>query len=270
MARMPEAIWTPKAIGSRSRRSKGRGVVYHVAVSEAQNLMPGPDADWHFYVAKDGRIYQYIDTDFQAWASRDGNASMIAVETQGGVNDPQGERWTAAQVASLAGIARFAHTSEGVPLQLMQSSLPSERGLGWHRLGIDPWRVSGGELWSGARGKVCPGDAKIAQMPEVLRLALNGAEDDMPYTKEQIVAMVREGVASASMGTSKAGIGPADLDTFILRLTDESVAMRAAVSKLAEVIAAGRDDLTATELRDAVAGALVDAGEALRAPTDPA
>jgi hypothetical protein len=189
MARMPEAIWTPKAIGSRARRAKGRGVVYHVAVSEAQNLMPGPDADWHFYVAKDGRIYQYIDTDFQAWATRDGNASMIAVETQGGVNDPQGEPWTAAQLASLAGIARFAHVTEGVPLRLMQSSRTSERGLGWHRLGCDPVRAPGGELWSSAYGKVCPGDAKIAQMPEVLRLAL-GSEDDMPSADEVADALL--------------------------------------------------------------------------------
>ena len=91
MSRMPGAIWTPKNVAGRSARRKGRGVCFHVAVSDAQNLMPGPDADWHFYVAKDGRIYQYIDTDLQAWATRDGNGSLIAVETQGGVTDAQGE-----------------------------------------------------------------------------------------------------------------------------------------------------------------------------------
>jgi NADH:ubiquinone oxidoreductase subunit len=92
MSRMPGAQWFPHSIGNRARRSKGRAVVLHVAVSEAQNLQPGPNADWHFYVAKDGAIYQYIDTDYQAWATAGGNGSVIAVETQGGVTNPDASR----------------------------------------------------------------------------------------------------------------------------------------------------------------------------------
>lgn len=189
MARMADATWQPKAISGRSLRRKGRCVVYHVAVSEAQSLMPGPDADWHFYVARDGHIYQYIDTDFQAWATRDANPTAIAVETQGGVTNSQGEPWSDAALLSLARIAKWANETEGIPLRLMTSSLATEKGLGWHRLGCDPYRVSGGELWSSAYGKVCPGDAKIAQMPEVLRLALE-SEDDMPSADEVVDALL--------------------------------------------------------------------------------
>ena len=224
MARMPGAIWTPKNVAGRSARRKGRCVVFHVAVSEAQNLMPGPDADWHFYVAKDGRIYQYIDTDLQAWATRDANPTAIAVETQGGVTNTQGEPWTAAQLASLAGIARWANLSEGVPLRLMTSSLPTERGLGWHRLGCDPWRVSGGELWSSAYGEVCPGDAKIAQMPEVLRLAL-GQEDDMPTAKDVADALLNSTV------TLKNGDTPR-VSTVLAAIVDRNKTMQADIDDI--------------------------------------
>ena len=202
MARMPGATWQPKAVGGRSARRKGRCVVYHVAVSEAQSLMPGPNADWHFYVARDGRIYQYIDTDLQAWANGAANASAISVETQGGVVNAQGEPWSVAQVKSLAAIARWANQTEGIPLRLMQNSRPEEKGLGWHRLGCDPWRVAGGELWSSARGKICPGDAKIAQMPDVLRQALNGAqpEDDVtPADIEAIAQRTRQVIADGQL-----------------------------------------------------------------------
>lgn len=181
MSRMPGAQWFPKNIGNRARRSKGRAVVLHVAVSEAQNLQPGPDADWHFYVAKNGAIYQYIDTDFQSWATAGGNGSVIAVETQGGVTNPDGEPWTDAQVHSLAAICRWAHGDEGIPLSLMPDSRPGSRGIGYHRLGVKPWVVSGGEVWSSSAGKVCPGAAKIAQVPQIIALAQE--DDDM--TPEQ-------------------------------------------------------------------------------------
>jgi hypothetical protein len=186
MSRMPGAQWFPHSIGNRARRSKGRAVVLHVAVSEAQNLQPGPNADWHFYVAKDGVIYQYIDTDYQAWATAGGNGSVIAVETQGGVTNPDSEPWTDAQVHSLAAICRWAHDDEGVPLTAMPDSRPASRGVGYHKLGVKPWVVSGGEVWSSSAGKVCPGAAKIAQVPQIIALA-SSQEDDMTPEQDNLL-----------------------------------------------------------------------------------
>jgi hypothetical protein len=189
VARMPGAIWEPKNIGDRARRNKGRGVVFHVAVSNSDDLHPGPDADWHFYVNRRGQIFQYIDTDYQCWAQSQGNKSLVGVETEGGLDDPDTpqvetadtEPWSEAALDANARIARWLHENEGAPLKLMQDSRLSSTGIGWHRLGIDPWRVSGGESWSASRGKRCPGDAKINQMPEILRRALgNPVEDDLP------------------------------------------------------------------------------------------
>lgn len=172
---MPGAAWRPIPVSpTRPKRRKGRGVVLHVAASEATSLFgffSTADVDSHFYVAKDGTIEQYVDTDLQAYASMDGNATTISVETQGGVTNPDGEPWTPQQVAALARICRWAHDTEGVPLTVMPDSRPASRGIGWHRLGVKPWVVPGGEVWSAANGKRCPGDAKIAQVPAVVAAA---------------------------------------------------------------------------------------------------
>ena len=197
MAILPGAVWRPIPISSsRPRRLTGRGVCLHVAVSEATSLFDyfaTADVDSHFYVARDGTIEQYVDTGYVAYAQLDGNATLISVESQGGVTRADAEPWTDAQLASLARIARWAHDVEGVPLQGMPNSLPASRGIGVHRLGIDPWRVAGGERWSSVYGKVCPGAAKISQVPLIISLAQDG-DDDVPYRswpaedKAQLVA----------------------------------------------------------------------------------
>jgi hypothetical protein len=176
MTLFPGAIWRPIPVSpSRPKRGKGRAVILHVAVSEGASLFPifsTTGNDSHLYVRKDGSVEQYIDLELVAYASIAANANTISVETQGGVTNPDGEPWTAAQVATLARIARWAHDTEGVPLSLMPNSLPASKGIGHHRLGIDPWRVAGGEVWSSSRGKLCPGAAKIAQIPQIITAAI--------------------------------------------------------------------------------------------------
>lgn len=172
---MPGAVWRPIPISpDRPRRRKGRGVCLHVAVSEAPSLFgffSTSTSDSHFYVNKAGVIEQYVDTDLVAYANADGNASLISVETQGGVTSPDTEPWTDAQLDGLAAICRWARDVEGVPLQVMPDSRPTSRGIGWHRLGVRPYVVSGGEVWSSSYGKTCPGTRKISQVPEVVRRA---------------------------------------------------------------------------------------------------
>lgn len=172
---MPGAVWRPVPVApSRPRRRKGRAVVKHIAVSEARSLhgyFSTADTDSHLYVARDGSMEQYVDLDLIAYATGAGNLSVIAVETQGGMRNADTELWTDEQCESLARIDAYAHTSEGVPLQVMRDSRPGSRGIGWHRLGVDPFRVAGGELWSSARGKRCPGDGRIEQVPGIIARA---------------------------------------------------------------------------------------------------
>lgn len=174
---IPGALWQPVDVGNRAARRKGRAVVGHIAVSNSANLRPAADvntrpADWHLYLPEAGGIIQQIDLDLQSWATRDGNGSVIAWESQGGVT-PAGVAapWSDGQVEAAAFVLAYANETEGVPLDVMPDSRPASRGMGHHGLGIDPWRVSGGELWSSARGKECPGPARKLQVPVIVSRA---------------------------------------------------------------------------------------------------
>jgi hypothetical protein len=141
----------------------------------------------HFSTAADGTIYQSRDTHYRSAANLAGNHRVISIENEdmggpfpkwGGSDVPT---LTDAQLVSIAKILKWAHETHGVPLQLCPDSRPTSRGLAYHRQGIDgnfgtkanpfPGRVSGGEVWTEHRGKVCPGDRRIAQLPEILALA---------------------------------------------------------------------------------------------------
>lgn len=165
--------------GYTKRMSAYRGVVDHVAVSEAPFPSYAPGSAAHFYIRKDGGIVQQIDTAYRGGHSYEGNATLIGKETQGGVYDANNEPWTEAQCESSAKINAWLHQTHGIPLQMMPNSLASSTGFGYHRQGIDgnfgPYaykgRVTGGQLWSRSFGKICPGDAKIAQIPGIIARA---------------------------------------------------------------------------------------------------
>lgn len=179
-----------------ARHNKLRMAAYnranlHVAVSEASSLFNHfsgvPDCS-HFYVRKDGSMDQYIDTTYRSAADRDGNDATVSIETQGGVNNPQGEPWTDAQVRAIAKLYAWIAATHGMPMRLATSSKLGEesKGLSWHRLGVDGnfpampnilagrLQRGGGMHYSKARGKICPGDAKIRQIPGILELAKGG------------------------------------------------------------------------------------------------
>ncbi len=168
-----------------------RGACLHIAVSNGASLFnyfnqPGNPTS-HFYVRSTGNtdgmsdFEQYVDTKYQAPANLQGNPTLISLETQGGVGDDLDRPWPATMAKRIAWILAECHRLDGIPLHLMPNSLPASTGVGYHRLGVDPWRVDGGELWSTAYGKVCPGNARIAQVPSIIMRAqqIAGGELDM-------------------------------------------------------------------------------------------
>lgn len=224
MTRMPGAVWRPihtnygliranGHIDRTARRPKGTNAcIFHVDAMNASTLVnwfnnPAARASSHLYVLKTGVIEQMIDLDHVSWCNGAGDLRAITVETQG----RDGEPWTPEQVEANARIARFVNGHYGVPLRLMEDSRTTTEGLGWHRLGIEGnfrgselqrrHLVPGGERWSKSRGKTCPGDERIAQMPAVLTRAQQLAgfgvggitipptttvqEDDMPLTDSE-------------------------------------------------------------------------------------
>lgn len=194
MARMPDAVWL-------GEHSPGVPMDRYdiVCVHTIVGFAPAHAA--HFSVKADGTIMQSRDTRFRSGANLDGNRRVIAVE-----NEDHGDAFgtwdtnnghavpalTDAQVEANAAILKWAHETHGIPLQLCSDSRPTSRGLAYHRQGIDgnflaegytfPGRVDGGEIWTTSPGKVCPGDRRIAQLPDILRIATEGA--DVPWTDD--------------------------------------------------------------------------------------
>jgi hypothetical protein len=153
----------------------------------------GPD----FGQDLDGAVYQWQDRAFTADANLDGNYRVISIETADNAPKlPQDiEAWTPAQVEAIARILAWESSTAahercsggwachryGIPLTLVPDSKPGRRGVAYHRQGIDPWRVSGGEKWSAISGKPCPTDRRIAQIPGVIsRARVIASGDDKP------------------------------------------------------------------------------------------
>lgn len=180
--------------------TRWRRMNLHVAVSEASSLYGmfsrSNSACSHFYVANDGTVEQYIDTAYRSASDMNGNDSTISVETQGGVRNPDGEPWTDAQVEALTKLWKWARETHDIKNQVAKNTQTNENsaGLSWHRLGVEgnfagrPGILStsykpGGIKYSSARGKICPGDAKILQIPGIWAAANGDVGDVKPAGK---------------------------------------------------------------------------------------
>lgn len=189
MARMPGAEW-------QGEQSPGTLMDRYDIVCVHTIVGYAPAHAAHFSVKWNGKIIQSRDTKFRSAANLNGNHRIIAIENED--HGPVFGQWsgsnvpalTPAQVEANAEILKWAHEEHGIPLILCPDSRGTSRGLAYHRQGIDgnfdppfyrfPGRVPGGEVWTEHRGKVCPGDRRISQLPDILRLAKE--TDEMDYT----------------------------------------------------------------------------------------
>lgn len=188
MAWYPKAIRKPITVNKeRKKLTEFNRATLHVAVSEATSLFSYFNvrgrADSHFYVRRDGTVEQYVDTAYRANADLEGNDASISIETQGGVNNPDTEPWTEAQVEAIAQLLAWIHKTHKIELKLASDSQigKSSHGIAWHRLGIDGnfpalpnvragrKQRGGGMHWSTSTGKLCPGGGKIEQIPAILK-----------------------------------------------------------------------------------------------------
>lgn len=186
MARMPGAVWKPLPRGFTVPMSRFDLVVLHTMVgslagtdSYFRGLTNGVNS--HFGTGGGGEKWQWGDTAYRSGANGGGNHRAVTVEnadmgpgfapwnTKSGADVPA---FTDAQIEANAEICAWSNEEHGVPLVPAPNSLPGSRGVGYHRLGIDPWRVPGGEKWSSSYGKVCPADRRVAQVPTIIGRAV--------------------------------------------------------------------------------------------------
>lgn len=106
----------------------------------------GNDICSHFQIAKDGTLFQYVDTDHEAYAQFSGNAYGVSVETEddGHPDTP----WTDAQIKTAIKLAKWL----GCPAKV--SADGTGGGVGWHSLYYD-WNKDAHN---------CPGSVRVAQI----------------------------------------------------------------------------------------------------------
>jgi hypothetical protein len=142
MARYPLAKWQPSEIQHPMRRITLGIVIHNTYGHEAGDVttLDGPAVDAHFYVAKDGDTYQFLDTGSSAWTAKaTANATCVQIETEGKRSEP----WTPAQLSAVADLTAWVCKLYGIPIRKVDPTSPADlssfRGLFDHRdlAGID-------------------------------------------------------------------------------------------------------------------------------------
>jgi hypothetical protein len=168
MARYHRALQKIIPPGANDPQIKAVGVVYHIAVSEADTLFDyfnyrSGGIESHFYIRRDGTVEQYRDTDYEADAQSQGNSffrkdvrcGFISVETEG----MERGLWTPEQVKSMILLGRWAQKEHGFKRQKCVAW--NSDGFGYHRL-FDEWNPN---------HHSCPGPDRVPQFEhEVLPL----------------------------------------------------------------------------------------------------
>lgn len=227
MARMPGAVWKPLASNYASQ-----GAIRSfdlICIHTMVGSLTGTDSyfrsgngagfagtESHFGTGPFGEITQWQDTAYRADANLDGNYHILSIENADvGAGYPKWNlnngaevpAFTELQCEAIAKILAWAYKTHGIPLVLVPDSKPGRRGVCYHAQGVDPGRVAGGEKWSSAYGKVCPGARRIAQIPGIIKRArviagldagavTPNPEEDMPSAKEVAEEVVKQLLAA--------------------------------------------------------------------------
>lgn len=134
MSRYPAAIWreSPKHGYNHGTNDAhlGQGICAHSmegSLAAAFGRLDGPDeASWHFSVAKDGRIFQHVDTMNIAWAngSEEANSRFWSIEHEG----VAGEALTPLQEAATTELMRWLLTTYHL-LPVLEQTLREHRDM---------------------------------------------------------------------------------------------------------------------------------------------
>lgn len=285
--RIPWATWDPIADRSKQTNRPVR-VTVHIAVSRSSDIYgpgKGPGGTYaHCYNPKSGRLRQHQELDRKTYADLDGNGSTISVEHEGW----PGDRMTDNQIDNMARLFALAVTEHGVPNRIATTG--DTRGLAWHRLGCsgnygrydrnDPTTWSSaqtGQRWSTARGKTCPTDNFIRQIPDIYERAQDYITTDQKdwlsmATKEEVADAVWEALSRpvAIGGATKTYVGDDKVPYYYLtrygaaaefggrRRHAEVMATLAAQNAAIDAIGKGKVDTAAIvkAVQDAVAEAV--------------
>lgn len=144
---------------------------------------PAGRAYSHLGLGGGGALRQWQNLQFRAASDYEGNPRTISIECadKGAFfSDWSGSdvpAFTPAQRDTLVVVLSWLCHRFGLPKAAITTSCPHERGIGWHRLGIDPWRRADCPRWSAAYAKACPGDRRIHQLINDIIPRVSAPED---------------------------------------------------------------------------------------------
>lgn len=161
MARFDCAQWRPIGANTGGRLSPNLGLILHHAVANGSLFSffnsPSAGVSAHFWVAKDGRIEQYVDTDVVAWHGRQLNSRYVGVETEGCGPAPHAEPMTPQMLDAM--VRLYAEGMRRHGWVNAQANKDGDRGLGYHRMAV---------------ATACPCDVRLNMRGEILRRQTGG------------------------------------------------------------------------------------------------
>lgn len=167
MARFTCATWRPITANTGGLIGPNIGLVLHHAVMNGSGWAlfnnPNTRASAHFWVFKDGRIEQYVDSDVVAWHGMALNSRYCGVETEGCGAAPHAEAMTAAMVDALGRLYAEGMRRHGWQNRLANAN--GQPGFGYHRMEV---------------ATACPCDVRLMRRPEILTVAAGGSSTPAP------------------------------------------------------------------------------------------
>ena len=160
--RCPLAIWRPITQNNGPQMNAHFGLVLHVQEGDGSLYNwfnnPSTKASSHLWLAKDGTMEQYVDTDIQAWAQAAGNPNYLSVETEGFVSEPL----TELQLLAMSRLVQWCRAVYDIP---MRGPVPhGDKGLTPH---CNPDGTPD-PAWG---NHPCPGTIRLEQMGQIIAIA---------------------------------------------------------------------------------------------------
>jgi hypothetical protein len=157
MAQFPSCVWRPIQNNTGGRMSGNRGLLMHqqVGYGSLQGFFnnPASKVSAHFWIARDGRAEQYVDSAVTAWHATSLNGEWCGVEFEGYPTEPL----TSEQIVAGGRLYADGARLHGWPMELAERP-GSDRGFGYHRMG-------------GVNKTACPSDLRLASRPAILSAA---------------------------------------------------------------------------------------------------
>lgn len=112
----------------------------------------------------DGAIYQWMLFTERADAQYQGNPYCASIENSDGGGTRYKERFSPKQAEANAQVLAAWCVRYKRPVALIRRTRVTEYGIGYHRQGVDPYRLLGDDKWSLVYSKECPGFERSRQL----------------------------------------------------------------------------------------------------------